>query len=369
MERELTEPESRSEDGRESPGTNGAGRSAGASGNADRQQRESQAAELVKAVRTADGEGGRLFHDGDEGYAVLRVRNHLETHALKSRGFRRWLSFTFFNATDRMPRTDALAAAINTLAGIAIFQCNSEKCFVRIADSGSRLYLDLADEGWRVVEVDPSGWRVLSSADSPVRFRRPSGMLALPEPERGGSIDELRTFLNVENEAQFRLLIGWLVGALRGIGPYPVLSQDSEHGSAKTTRSRVLRELLDPNQAPLRGAPKNERDLMIAATNGWVVALDNLSKMPAWLSDALCRLATGGGLSSRALYTDAEETIFAAQRPVMINGIEELAIRGDLVDRAIVISAPPIAEQDRKPQMDFYREFLCYAAAHHGCVA
>ena len=108
---------------------------------------------------------------------------------------------------------------------------------------------------------------------------------------------------------------------------------------------------------------------MIAATNGWVVALDNLSKMPAWLSDALCRLATGGGLSSRALYTDAEETIFAAQRPVMINGIEELAIRGDLVDRAIVISAPPIAEQDRKPQMDFYREFLCYAAAHHGCVA
>src|SRR5277367_5896196 len=98
---QINEP--RSEDRREPPGTNGAGRSGAASENANRRQRESQAAELVKVVQTAEGEGGRLFHDGDEGYAVVPVSDHVETHALRSRGFRRWLSFKFFKATGRMP--------------------------------------------------------------------------------------------------------------------------------------------------------------------------------------------------------------------------------------------------------------------------
>ncbi len=357
---EQTKPEPGSEPEQGAAEDHIAVRGAAASENVRGQRRESQAGELVKIVRTARREGTRLFHDGEECYVVLPAKDHVETLALKSRSFRRWLGFKFFEATGRMPSSEALATAINTLAGIALFQCDSEKCSVRIAERENRLYLDLADDGWRVVEVDRSGWRVLSSAESPVRFRRPSGMLALPEPERGGSIEDLRTFLNVENQTQFRLLIGWLVGALGSTGPYPVLIQHSEHGSAKTTRTRVLRELIDPNQAPLRGAPKSESDLMIAATNGWIVAFDNLSKMPAWLSDALCRLATGGGLSTRALYTDSEETILAAQRPVMINGIEELAIRGDLLDRAIVVTAPPIAEHDRKPEKLFYRDF--YAA-------
>ena len=61
---------------------------------------------------------------------------------------------------------------------------------------------------------------------------------------------------------------------------------------------------------------------MIAATNGWVVALDNLSHLSTWLSDALCRLATGGGFSTRELYTHDEEKLFDAQRPVILNGIE-----------------------------------------------
>ena len=60
---------------------------------------------------------------------------------------------------------------------------------------------------------------------------------------------------------------------------------------------------------------------MIAATNGWCLAFDNVSVIQAWLSDALCRLATGGGFATRGLYTDDEETIIDAQRPVVLNGV------------------------------------------------
>ena len=96
---------------------------------------------------------------------------------------------------------------------------------------------------------------------------------------------------------------------------------------------------------------------MIAASNGWVISFDNLSRIPHWLSDALCRLATGGGFSTRELYTDSEEVLFDAQRPSILNGIEELASRGDLLDRALILYLPSIPEQKREPESKFWSDF------------
>ena len=130
-----------------------------------------------------------------------------------------------------------------------------------------------------------------------------------------------------------------------------------EQGSAKSSLVRVLRALVDPNTAALRTTPRDERDLVIAATNGWLIAVDNLSHLPDWLSDAVCRLATGTGFATRELYTDAEEAIFAAQRPVVMNGIEEVATRGDLLDRALILYLPTIPEEQRQDEKAFWQVF------------
>jgi hypothetical protein len=119
----------------------------------------------------------------------------------------------------------------------------------------------------------------------------------------------------------------------------------------------MLRALVDPSASPLRSDPRNAHDLMIGASNGWIVAYDNLSGLPVWLSDALCRLSTGGGFATRELYSDTEETILEAQRPVILTGIEELAIRGDLLDRAIVVSLPTIPEADRCSERELWARF------------
>jgi pyridoxine 5'-phosphate synthase PdxJ len=79
---------------------------------------------------------------------------------------------------------------------------------------------------------------------------------------------------------------------------------------------RFLRELVDPRMAPLRTRPKVERDLFIAASNGHVLVFDNMSSLTPWLSDSLARLSTGGGLTVRALFTDAEEAVFDVKRPI-----------------------------------------------------
>jgi len=182
-------------------------------------------------------------------------------------------------------------------------------------------------------------------------------MHPLPIPATGGDIRVLRDLINVGNDANWILCLSWLLAALRPKGPYPILLLQGEQGTAKSTMARLLRRIVDPSAAPVRTPPRNDRDLLIAAVNSWVLAYDNLSGIPHWLSDALCRLATGGGFSTRELYTDSDEVIFDAMRPVILNGIDQLAERADLADRALILQLPRIGTQERKDEQQLYSQF------------
>ena len=223
------------------------------------------------------------------------------------------------------------------------------------AGSTASLYLDLGDEAWRAIEITTTGWRVVGNP--PVRFRRAAGMKSLPVPAPGGSVETLRSFLNLKSEADFVLVVAWALAALRNRGPYPVLVLSGEQGSAKSTFSAILRSLLDPNTAPLRALPREDRDLFIAANNGHVLAFDNVSGLPPWISDTLSRLATGGGFAVRQLYTDQDEVLFDAARPVILNGIEDIVTRPDLADRALFLTLEAIPEERRRPEAELWAEF------------
>jgi hypothetical protein len=121
--------------------------------------------------------------------------------------------------------------------------------------------------------------------------------------------------------------------------------------------AKILRALVDPNAAPVRTLPREERDLFIAANNGHVLAFDNLSALPLWLSDTLCRLASGGSFAVRQLYTDQDEVLFDAARPVILNGIEDVVTRPDLADRGLFVTLLSISEARRRPEQELWREF------------
>src|SRR5262249_26446498 len=139
--------------------------------------------------------------------------------------------------------------------------------------------------------------------------------------------------------------------------PYPLLAISGEQGSAKTVLSKLLKALIDPNAAPVRALSREERELMIGANNGHLLAFDNLSGLPHWLSDALCRLATGGRFAVPQLYTDDEEVLFEAARPILLNGIEEVVSRPDLGDRAIFLTLAHIAQAQRRSEAELWRQF------------
>jgi hypothetical protein len=266
-----------------------------------------------------------------------------ETWPLRTKTIRRWLARLFYLAREEAPGSQAVQDAIAVLEGKALFDGVEHPVHVRTAEHEGRIYLDLADPAWRAVAIAPgSGWEVVTNP--PVRFKRARGMLPLPTPVGGGSLEELRPFLNYASEDDFRLMVAWLVMALRPAGPYPVLALHGEQGSGKSTATEARRMIIDPNEAVLRPPPRDERDLVIAGSNGRVVALENLSHIAQWLSDALCRIATGSGFATRELYTDTDEAIFSVQLPIVLNGIVEVVIAGDLQDRSIVLTLPTIEE-------------------------
>ena len=297
-----------------------------------------------------------VFHTaGGVAYADFITDDHRETWPIRSKRFRTWLRRCYYHATGAAAGATVIGSALDLLEARAQFNAPERAVSIRVAEHAGRLYLDLADEHWRAVEIGADGWRVIECP--PVRFRRVAGMLPLPVPEGGGSIDALQSFLNLSNQNDFVLVVAWLLATLRSSGPYPLLAISGEQGSAKTVLSKLLRALIDPNAAPVRALPREERELMIAANNGHLLAFDNLSGLPPWLSDALCRLASGGSFAVRQLYTDDEEVLFKAARPTLLNGIEDIIGRSDLADRAIFLTLAPIGEEQRRSETELWREF------------
>jgi hypothetical protein len=314
-------------------------------------ERKSQAKALLELA--ADVE---CFHT-PEGYlfADVRIDGRRETWGITSLVFRQWLALQMYRKHGRPPGAQAMSDALAVLEARARFDGAEHPVFLRVAEADGRIYIDLANDAWEAVEISSRGWHVIT--EPPVRFRRTNGMRPLPHPVTGGALEELRAFLNVESADDWILAVAWLLGALRARGPYPLMVLQGEQGAAKSTTARVLRELIDPNTSPLRAKPRDVQELMITAINGRVVCYDNLSGLSTDLSDGLCRLATGGGFSTRELYTDTSEVLIEAQRPAILTGIDAITTRADLADRSLILTLPPIADGKRKREAEFWTAF------------
>jgi hypothetical protein len=312
-----------------------------------------------------------LFHDGDgNAYADVQAGGHRETHLLKGGTFRRWLVSQHFAETEQAVAAQAVTDAVGVLEGFALRDGEQRRVFVRFArGEDGRAWLDLGDSTWRAVEITAGSWRVVDEPD--VRFLRPRGLRALPVPERGGSVDLLFESIDIVATEPLPpgsptslvllllqpedrpLVLAWLVAVLLAQPPYAIGALTGEQGAGKSTTTRTMRSLIDPAKAALRGPPRDERDLVIAANASGIVAFDNISTLPERLSDALCRLATGAGFSTRALYTDSEEFLFEGARPILLTGITKYVQRPDLMDRALPFRVLPL-EGGRVTEDDFY---------------
>jgi len=259
-------------------------------------------------------------------------------------GLRAELARAYAREHGAVPSAGALADALTALEGEAA-EADPEPLALRVAEHDGGLVLDLGRPDGHAVTVTAHGWRIVERP--PVLFRRTALTAGLPDPVRGGSLRPLRDRLNV-TDADWPLALGWLVAALFPDIPHPALALLGEQGTGKSTATGLLVGVLDPSPVPLRSAPDGVEQWAVAASASWTVGLDNLSGLPAWLSDALCRAATGDGLVRRALYSDGDVAVLSFRRCVVLNGIDLGGVRGDLADRLLAVELRRIEQTERR---------------------
>jgi hypothetical protein len=301
-------------------------------------EKQSQASLLVKYVE----QRFELFHDQNKDVYTRDMKSG-EVRNLVSRQFRDCLLAGFYQDTGKAPRDQSIREALGTLAGLGRFHGECLDIHLRTAGGNGEYFLDLAIPGSsRAVRISSASWEIVESPTA--MFVRPESMQPLPEPVTGGSIEPLWRVANIPHGSRL-LALSWLIECLRPDTPYPLLELLGEQGSAKSTTQIALRRLFDPNACDLRSSPKSVEDIFVSAGACCLVSYENVSHLPGQMQDALCVLATGGGFAKRKLYSDTEESVVSVKRPIVLNGISAAVTAQDLVDRAVSIETPVIAER------------------------
>jgi hypothetical protein len=322
-----------------------------ARGTADTAEHASAATTLVELAQefytfgvSDTGEPFALPSDGPQVVAMLRGGKT---------SLRALLAREYFTRTGRAATQQALADALLVIEGIAQ-DAEPSTLYLRSAQQGGVLWLDLGDSTGRAARIDRNGWTVEDAA--PVLFKRTTLTGPLPEPQPGGSLGDLWGWLNVAEDDR-PMVAAALVSMLFSEQPHVVLAIFGEQGTGKTTAVKVLVLILDPGPVPVRKPPRDADSWVTAAAGSWVVGLDNLSDIPSWLSDSLCRASTGDGDVRRKLYTDGDFAVFSFRRCIIFDAIDVGALEPDLADRALPITLNVIADEDRRDEESFWPDW------------
>jgi hypothetical protein len=333
----------------------------GPADNADKADKRSATARILDVLRVGISE---LFHDGSTPYAAVSGSQGPCYFNLESPEFKAWASQHVYHHMAYVPTTLQWEQCRNQLVGEALYKGPEQRVYLRVAPAeGGGVWIDLGDGQY--VAVTARGWSLEREAG--VRFRKPSRMTALPTPVRGGHVMHLRPFVNCE-DAEFYILVAFVLAALRPTGPYPILEISGEMGSAKSTTTRLVRLLIDPHTSDLRGAVRSEQQLAVQAQHCHLVVLDNVSAISAEISDVLCRLSTGGEYGTRRLYSDLEEVTVQLYRPCALNGIGTIVERSDLMDRCWPVVLRGLAPGERMSETAYWEQVHAVLPAVFGAL-
>lgn len=312
-------------------------------------------AEVLATMATDQYTFGRSTDDYH--YALPEGEARIALPLRGARSVRAALAAAYLRQEGRPAGSNALGDVMAALEG----QCaaaTARTLYLRVAERGGEVWLDLGRDDGRAVHLTTERWE--TTTDYPVTFRRTALTGVLPEPVRGGSLDELRELLNVTDEA-WPLLVAWLICALDLTMPYPILALLGEQGTGKSTAAKLIASTVDASPVPLRRPPRDPDQWVTAAAGSHVVPLDNVSTIPDWLSDVLCRASTGEGDVRRSLYTNGDLYVVAFRRLVILTSIDPGAMRGDLADRLLGIDLAQIPDTKRRRDAELAE---AWAAAH-----
>ena len=283
--------------------------------------------------------------DDGRAYAVPRLGPQIAVPlASKSENsLRTRLAASLHRQTGQVASSSNLSDAITVLIGEAA-DLEPVPVWLRAARHDGTVVIDMGTGTGQCIIITGRGWS--AEPGSPVIFRRSELTHPLAEPQRGGTLDGLRELINLPDD-DYRLAIGWVIAAYFTGIPHPILLVQGEQGTAKSGLIRTLLALVDPQPAAERTPPKDQREWAIFGRASWAFSYENITDIPPWLSNALCKGVTGDAVLQRVLHSDDDIGVYSFQRVIALTTIaigHDLA--GDLADRTLLIE-PEVIEVRR----------------------
>ncbi|MFF0429384.1 ATP-binding protein [Streptomyces sp. NPDC004520] len=304
------------------------------------------ARERYRFVMSTDGRPYAVAIDGPNVALPLRGRS----------GVRQRLARLYADTFEGdVASQSALADAMTVLEGIAEDN-DPVPVHLRVGhDDTGTLVVDLGTADGRAVTVSAGGWEVVER--SPALFRRSGAMAPMPTPILVG--DGLSMFYGLLNmdESSFRRLVAWTIAAWIPTIPHPVLTLKGEQGTAKSKTAQMVVNLVDPSPAAKRSQPRDAKAWSTQAFSSWALCLDNVSVLPQWLSDTLCKAVTGDGIVDRALYTDDDVVVLSFRRVLAMTTIDAGALAGDLAERLLLLDLQLIDDSKRRSEEELDTAF------------
>ena len=301
----------------------------------------------------------------DMPHARYKVGSHFEIWPVRSDHFKTYLAERLWDKHNKAPGSEALNAARNVLE-MKARKGKKYRLENRVAWHNGAIYYDMTDENWRAVKITPEGWNMVD--EPPILFRRYSHQAPQVEPVDGGKLKDFLRYTNLRDRDLDLLLLIYTPSCLYPGIPHPIPIVYGPQGSAKTTSLRMIRWLIDPSKLETLSLPRNNVELEQQLSHHWIAFYDNLSGMPLWASDALCRAVTGAWISQRTLYTDNDDSLREVRTCVGLNGINIAADRPDLLDRSILFALDPIPENERKAEKQLWEDFKEDRSALFGAI-
>jgi hypothetical protein len=305
--------------------------------------------------------GIKLFRDSlGKSYALLKRERHNELWPCKGSDLEREIGLFWYERVGEPARGEDITCIAKMLDAKAQREGALVSVELRVARNATNgvdaIFYDLTDSLWRCVVVTKNGWNIEPHTN--VYFRRYKHTKEQIIPVQGGDVRELLMFVNINNPDEQLLLLCYLISCFIPGMAHPILGLNGHKGSSKSTIMRMLKMIIDPSPLFTCSFPKDPQEIAMIFSQNWLAAFDNVSHIPTWLSDILCKVCTGDAFMKRSLFTNEDAHIVEYQQCVMLNGINNPAEKPDLLDRMIIFWIESISKEQRKPFDELWRDFM-----------
>ena len=301
-------------------------------------------------------EGMVFFHDEmGRPFVQIQRNGHNEIGDVKDKEFKNWLRHEYYCRHKGIVSSETLKQVVETLAGRAVYAGPEHRLYLRVAGNERLIWYDLANKDWQAVRIMAGGWQTFDNP--PIIFRRYRKSAAQVMPDENGDVKKVLEFVNIKSKEEQCLFLTYLVYCFIPDLPKPLVHPHGEKGAAKSTMSRIIKKLVDPGNVDTVTMATNKGELVIQLAQSYMSLFDNLDTLSPWQSDVLCCAATGGGMTKRELFSNEGEMVFRFMRPVILNGINAVAQRSDLLDRCLLFELERIPARARMTEEQLWRSF------------